>query len=156
MKNTIYSKKDRIVCVSEAITSKVQVKGKNRYKDSSYTKSVALGQHSFYYQPANSNERFYLFSTKRFSPSIAAFFAAKGVLLHDDRTMQTYSITFAEFYRLKGHGNNYILNKVFDRIPVWTNATIRYELDTPRVTMEENHKDICRSNPYRWDDERVA
>lgn len=150
--------KDRIICVSEAVPTKMNVQGKNKYKESDYCKTVALGKHTFYYQPANISQRFYLFSTKRYSPTVAAFFSEKGVLVNDDLFVQTHSITLGEFYRQKNCHHNYVLNKVFDRIPVWVNDVIRYELDAATVSPSVSREDACRSfSDFRyWDDDRVA
>ena len=128
MKNS----KDRIICVSSVFYGKTQVKGKNKYKDSSYSKSVVQGNHTFYYQPVNSAERYYLFSTKRYSPSIAAVFAERGVLM--------------------GNG----LNKVFERIPVWIDDVIRYEMSDAEVCFSDRCNEVCFADECRRDDERAA
>lgn len=152
MKNS----KDRIICVSSVSYSKTQVKGKNKYKDSSYSKSVVQGNHTFYYQPVNSAERYYLFSTKRYSPSIAAFFAEKGVLMGNGQASQTHCITLGEFYRLKNHHHNFALNKVFERIPVWIDDVIRYELGSSAVCFSDRCNEVRLTDKCHRDDERAA
>lgn len=147
--------KDRIICVSSVYYSKTQVKGKNKYKDSSYSKSVVQGNHTFYYQPVNSAERYYLFSTKRYSPSIAAFFAERGVLMGNGQASQTHSITLGEFYRLKNH-HNFALNKVFERIPVWIDDVIRYELGSSKVCFPDRCNEVRLVDECHHDDERAA
>lgn len=68
---------DRVLCVSESFRTKQEKLTANRYKYEWYTQTVTCGQHSFYYQPSRSAQPIYLFSTKRYSPSIANFFAKK-------------------------------------------------------------------------------
>lgn len=148
--------KDRIICVSSVFYGKTQVKGKNKYKDSSYSKSVVQGNHTFYYQPVNSAERYYLFSTKRYSPSIAAVFAERGVLMCNGQASQTHSITLGEFYRVKNHHHNFALNKVFERIPVWIDDVIRYEMSDAEVCFSDRCNKVCFADEYRRDDERAA
>lgn len=148
--------KDRIICVSNAVSSKEQYKGKNKYKDSSYNRTVVRGYHTFYYQPANSTERFYLFSTKRYSLSIAAAFAENGMLVSDGQSAQTHSITLGEFYRLKCRHHNYALNKVFERISIWIDDVIRYELTAPEASVPVRSNEVRFADTRYQDDERAA
>jgi len=148
--------KDRIICVSEAVPTKMKVRGKNKYKDASYFRTVVTGKHTFYYQPENTSQRIFLFSTKRYAPSVAAFFAEKGVLVCDDRSVQTHSITLDELYRLKNYQHNYILNKIINRISIWVNDVIRYEVDAPMVNIPEPCEHSFRSESRYWDDDRAA
>lgn len=152
MKNS----KDRIICVSSVSYSKTQVKSKNKYKDSSYSKSVVKGNHTFYYQPVNSAERYYLFSTKRYSPSIAAAFAERGVLKGNGKASQTHCITLGEFYRLKNHHHNFALNKVFERIPVWIDDVIRNEMGDVEMCISDRCNGARFADECCCDDERVA
>lgn len=148
--------KDRIICVSEAVPTKMKVRGKNKYKDASYFRTVVTGKHTFYYQPENTSQRIFLFSTKRYAPSVAAFFAEKAVLVCDDRSVQTHSITLDELYRLKNYQHNYILNKIINRISIWVNDVIRYEVDAPMVNIPEPCEHSFRSESRYWDDDRAA
>lgn len=148
--------KDRIICVSEAVPTKMKVRGKNKYKDASYFRTVVTGKHTFYYQPENTSQRIFLFSTKRYAPSVAAFFAEKGVLVFDDQSVQTHSITLDELYRLKNYQHNYILNKIINRISIWVNDVIRYEVDAPMVNIPEPCEHSFRSESRYWDDDRAA
>lgn len=148
--------KDRIICVSEAVPTKMKVRGKNKYKDASYFRTVVTGKHTFYYQPENTSQRIFLFSTKRYAPSVAAFFAEKGVLVCDDQSVQTHSITLDELYRLKNYQHNYILNKIINRISIWVNDVIRYEVDAPMVNIPEPCEHSFRSESRYWDDDRAA
>lgn len=152
MKNS----KDRIICVSSVSYSKSQFKGKNKYKDNFYSKSVVHGNHTFYYQPVNSAERYYLFSTKRYSPSIAAVFAERGVLMSNGQASQTYSITLGEFYCLKNHHHNFALNKVFERIPVWIDDVIRYEMGDSEACFSDRYNEVRFADGCHRDDERAA
>ena len=148
--------KDRIICVSEAVPTKMKVRGKNKYKDASYFRTVVTGKHTFYYQPENTSQRIFLFSTKRYAPAVAAFFAEKGVLVCDDQSVQTHSITLDELYRLKNYQHNYILNKIINRISIWVNDVIRYEVDAPMVNIPEPCEHSFRSESRYWDDDRAA
>lgn len=157
MKDTIaMSNKDRLICVTEAVATRMKIAGRNKYKAASYFKTVVTGKHTFYYQPENTSQRVFLFSTKRYAPSVAAFFAEKGVLVCDDRSIQTYSITFGELYRLKNYHHNYILNKILNRIKIWVNDVIRYELDAPAVNISEFRESSLHSQSRCWDDGRAA
>ena len=140
---TMKNNKERIVCVSEAVSVKKYIKCKNKYKDSYFSKTVARGCHTFYYQPANSAKRFYLFSTKHYSPSIAAAFSESGVLVSESEFTQIHSITLNEFYRLKTRRHNYALNKIFERIPVWIDDVIRYEAAVPEIIIPEKCNEGC-------------
>lgn len=140
------SNKDRIITVSSVSYSKVQIKDKNKYKDSYYSKSVAQGNHIFYYQPANSVKRFFLFATRRYYPSIAEVFVERGVLLNSNQTMRTHSITLDEFYRLKRCHHNYVLNKIYERIPVWIDYIIRYELSPANCNAVRSTYNRCHDN----------
>lgn len=148
--------KDRIICVSSVSYGKTQVKSKNKYKGRSYSKSVVQGNHTFYYQPVNSAERYYLFSTKRYSPSIAAVFAERGVLMGSRQASQTHSITLGEFYHLKNHHHNFVLNKVFERIPFWIDDVIRYEMSAVEVSFSDRCKEVRFADECLCDDERAA
>lgn len=103
-----------------------------------------------------SAERYYLFSTKRYSPSIAAVFAERGVLMGNGQASQTHSITLGEFYRLKNHHHNFALNKVFQRIPVWIDDVIRYEMSDAEVCFSDRCNEVCFADECRRDDERAA
>lgn len=112
---------DRVLCVTESFRTKQEKLTANRYKDEWYTKTITHGQHSFYYQPTRSSQPIYLFSTKRYSPSIANFFAKNGLLVQDDNYIQSRSITLRELYRLHRYQSNYILDAILNRIPVAIN-----------------------------------
>ena len=148
--------KDRIICVSHAVSGKKQYKSKNKYKGSSYSRMVVRGYHTFYYQPASSTERLYLFSTKRYSPSIASAFAQNGLLVSDGQFAQTHSITMDEFYRLKSHHHNHVLNNVFERIPTWIADVIRHELMVPEVSVAVASNEVRLADTRHHDNERAA
>jgi len=140
----VKNNKDRIICVSKVTSSEEQQK--NKLKDSCYKNISIRGYHTFYYQPVNSTERFYLFSTKRYSRSIAAAFAERGMLVSDRQSIQTHSITLKEFYHLKACHQSYVLNKICDRIPVWINDVIRNELADSEVFIPVRRKEVRLSH----------
>lgn len=74
----------------------------------------------FYYQPARSGERIWLFDTHKFSGSVFAYFREHGRSVHgEDR-----SITLRELYRFKDYGS-FKLAKVMQRIPGQVEYVIR-------------------------------
>lgn len=93
--NTNHDNKDRIICVSD------------------------YGKHKFYYQPAGTRDRFWLFDTKNFSGSVFSFFRKHGRCLDGIG----FSMTVRELYEI-GNGRNVKINKILYRIP----AQVKYVL----------------------------
>lgn len=149
---------DRVLCVSESFRTKQKKLTANRYKDEWYTKTVTYGQHSFYYQPSRSSQPIYLFSTKRYSPSIANFFAKNGLLVQNDGCMQSRSITLRELYRLRRYQSNYMLDTILNRIPTVINDVNRCELDDLDLFIDHSlPAPVSKEFDIgRYDTERVA
>lgn len=78
------------------------------------------GKHQFFYQPARSSERVWLFDTKGYSRAIFTYFRSKGRHLSD----KIYSITINELYKFKKY-DNHDLNMVIRRIPGQIEYVIR-------------------------------
>lgn len=91
-----HGNKDRIICVSET------------------------GKHKFYFQPAGTKERLWLFDTKNFSGSVFAFYRKYGRNLDDIG----FSMTVKELYEI-GNGHNVKINKILDRIPTQVEYVLR-------------------------------
>lgn len=73
--------------------------------------------------------------------------------MREDQSARIHSITVDEFYRLmKTRHNNHVLNKVFERIPIWIDDAIRYEL-TASESFECNE---ARSPDTRYKGEERA
>lgn len=124
---------DRIICMSEAVPTKVMVKSKNKYSDAESFKTTLVGRHTFYYQPAGTSQRIYLFTTKKYFQSVADLFSGKGVMVCDrqDVYIRSYSMTLGELHKVKECHQKFILEKVMDRIRMLVEEVIRYELDVP-------------------------
>lgn len=147
---------DCVLCVSESFRTKQEKLTANRYKDEWYTQTVTCGQHSFYYQPSRSAQPIYLFSTKRYSPSIANFFAKNGLLVQDDGCTQSRSITLRELYRLHRCQSNYMLDTILNRIPAAINDVNRYGLDDRDLSIGLAAPFFKEAAAGRCDGERVA
>ena len=83
-----HDNKDRIICVSDT------------------------NRHRFFYQPVGTQERFWLFDTKKFSGSVFAFFRKHGRCLDGIG----FSITLKQLYET-GNNHNAKITKILDRIP---------------------------------------
>lgn len=94
--NAKYDNRDRVVCVSVS------------------------GKHEFYYQPAGTNERIWLFDTKGYSGSIFKYFRTKGRNMSD----MGFSLTIKELYEFKEY-HNYKLTALMERIPSQVEYVIR-------------------------------
>lgn len=81
------------------------------------------GKHSFYYRPANTLERIWLFDTKTFSGSIFVFFRKHGRNLGS----KSFSMSLKELYEL-GNTRNCKINKIMDRIPRQIEYVLREDL----------------------------
>lgn len=148
----------RVLYVSEKIRTKQEKLTPNRHKDKWYTKTITYGQHSFYYLPSRSSQPIYLFSTKRYSPSIANFFAKNGLLVQDDGCTQSRSITLRELYGLRRYQSNYMLDTILNRIPVVINDVNRHGLDDLELSINRSLSALVSKggDTDRYDAERVA
>ena len=106
--NAKYSNSDRVVCVS------------------------IPGKHEFYYQPAGTRERIWLFETKDFSGSIFDYFRDKGRNMND----RGFSLTIKELYKFKKY-HDHSLATVMKRIPGQVEYVIR-----ERSENERNHNPL--------------
>lgn len=79
-----------------------------------------LGKHQFYYQPAGTKQRLWLFATKKCSNSITTFFDRYG--RNQDGCGR--SMTLKEMYD-KGRIHNVKLEKLMERIPGQIEYVIR-------------------------------
>lgn len=126
--NAKFNNNDRVVCVS------------------------LPGKHEFYYQPAGTRERVWLFDTKDFSGAIFDYFRDKGRNMND----RGFSLTIKELYEFKGY-HNHKLATVMKRIPGQVEYVIR-----ERSEIKSGHnKPIAPRLPERYcferdDDERAA
>ena len=94
--NAKYNNSDRVVCVS------------------------IPGKHKFFYQPAGTRERIWLFDTKDFSGSIFDYFHDKGRNMND----RGFSLTIRELYEFKKYHDR-SLAAVIKRIPSQVEYVIR-------------------------------
>ena len=94
--NIKHDNKDRVICTSED------------------------GKHKFYFRPAGTKERLWLFDTKNFSGSVFAFFRKYGRNLDD----VGFSMTVKELYEV-GNGRNVKIYKILDRIPAQVEYVLR-------------------------------
>lgn len=101
--NAKYDNSDRVVCVS------------------------ILGKHEFYYQPAGTRERIWLFDTKDFSGSIFDYFRDKGRNMND----RGFSLTIKELYEFKKY-HDYKLATLMKRIPGQVEYVIREHTENER------------------------
>lgn len=95
MKKLNVNNKDRVVCIT------------------------IPGAHEFYYQPAATGERIWLFETT-FSGSVFAYFRSKGRNLRD----RGFSLTVKELYQFKDYRNPK-LTRIMERIPAMIDYTLK-------------------------------
>ena len=95
-----HSEKDRIICVTS-------------------------DKHEFYYQPAKTSDRFWLFSIPRFSRSLFAYFRSRGCQIGE----REYSLTIRELYGFRDF-HNVRLAHILERIPCLVDYVIRNELSS--------------------------
>ena len=96
--NEKHSEKDRIICISS-------------------------DKHQFYYQPAGTNDRFWLLDVPSYSHSVFTYFLNRG---RRDRE-QEFSLTIGELYRFRDF-HNIKLAHILERIPGLVDYVIRNEL----------------------------
>lgn len=101
----LHTDKDRIVCVS------------------------IPGWHQFFYQPAGTKERHWLFD-KSFHGAIFHYFRKYG----RNMTERGFSLTIGELYRFKAHHNRE-LSHLMERLITQTDWLIREELFAPHHVM---------------------
>lgn len=129
IKSASISQKDRVICVT--------------VQDS----------HKFYYQPASSKERIFLFATNCFSGSVFAYFRDRGRALRD----REFSLTIKELYEFN-HFHNKKLVKIHDRILLMIDYVVRVdgEFSNSKNQYSYGHIDkMLRHCPYR-NTERAA
>ena len=151
--------KDRIICVSEAVSVTKNVSINNKYRSSDYITKVFRGRNTFYYQPVNTRRRTYLFSTKQYNQSVADLFANKGILIFDDDTTQSRSISLGELYKIHDNRHNFIIDKILNRICMMLDNVIRYEMDDFIGDTEYHNYSTNRirsSIEHDYEDERIA
>ena len=126
--NAKYDNSDRVVCVS------------------------IPGKHEFYYQPADTRERIWLFDTKDFSGSIFDYFRDKGRNMND----RGFSLTIKELYEFKKY-YDHKLATVMKRIPGQVEYAIRErsENERNRNLLVADHL-LEKRRFSRYDDERAA
>ena len=76
--------------------------------------------------------------------------------MSNGQASQIHSITLGEFCRLKNHHHNFALNKVFERIPVWIDDVIRYEMSEPEVCFSDRCNEARFADRCCRADERAA
>ena len=122
-----FDKNDRIVCIS------------------------VPGKHQFFYQPAGTNERIWLFVTKDYSGSIFNYFRTKGRNMSD----MGFSLTIKELYEFKEY-HNHKLVALMERIPSQVEYVIRERSENE---INQNKRAVSCIQVYRdldHDDERAA
>ncbi len=122
-----FDKNDRIVCIS------------------------VPGKHQFFYQPAGTNERIWLFDTKDYSGSIFNYFRTKGRNMSE----RGFSLTIKEVYDFKAYHNRK-LAALMERIPSQVEYVIR---ERSEDEVSQNKFAVSRIQVYRdldHDDERAA
>ena len=111
-----------------------------------------VGAHNFYYQPAGSKEIAYLLSMKKYAATVYHFFEANGRLVCDEDTCMTHSITLGQLYTSRADHSNFLLNKLFQRLPAQIEYVCRYELGAAKAADE-----LLEAVPARrFDGERDA
>lgn len=126
--NAKYDNSDRVVCVS------------------------IPGKHEFYYQPASTRERIWLFDTKDFSGSIFDYFRDKGRNMND----RGFSLTIKELYEFKKY-RDHKLATVMKRIPGQIEYVIRERTENERSHNQPIAARLPESLYFgRDDDERAA
>lgn len=143
MKNINCKKdKDRILCVTVRAPLAKRPGRPVRY----------VGAHNFYYQPAGSKEIAYLLSMKKYAATVYHFFEANGRLVCDEDTCMTHSITLGQLYTSRADHSNFLLNKLFQRLPAQIEYVCRYELGAAKAADE-----LLEAVPARrFDGERDA
>lgn len=125
--NAKHSDKDRIICATSSST------------------------HEFFYQPVDSKDKLWLFSTA-FSGSVFTYFRDHGRGMGEGR----FSLTLKEFYRFKEY-RNYTLANLMDRIPKQIEYVIKELLRTPKEPITALHPASTRNKrSSSFDDERAA
>ena len=122
-----FDKNDRIVCIS------------------------VPGKHQFFYQPAGTNERIWLFNTKDYSGSIFNYFRTKGRNMSD----MGFSLTIKELYEFKEY-HTHKLVALMERIPSQVEYVIRERSENE---INQNKRAVSCNQVYRdldHDDERAA
>lgn len=119
---TSFDQKDRVVCITEQDC------------------------HKFYYKPAGSKERIWIFMTNGFSGSVFGYFRDHGRCLAD----RGFSLTIKELYEFKSFHNKR-LTKVINRIPIMVEYVLKEYSDLEVVKMKlpvNMHHSICSDNEF--------
>lgn len=120
--------KDRIICVTN------------------------IDRHEFFYQPYKSNNRIFLFRTRKFFGSVFAHFRKKGRAM----PVRGWALTCGELYKF--NKRNVKLTKIMETIAEQVNDVVandfwRYEpVAQPALSMSTIRYKLC----YVYDEERAA
>lgn len=125
--NAKFDNSDRVVCVS------------------------IPGKHEFYYQPAGTRERIWLFDTKDFSGSIFDYFRDKGRNMND----RGFSLTIKELYEFKKY-RDHKLATVMKRIPSQVEYVIRKRTENERSHNQPIAARLPESLCFGLDDDERA
>ena len=141
----MFNHKDRLIVINDAIPCGVTRRGDDFCK----------GHFHFYLEPQNSSKSIYLFSTRRYYPSVDRFIQREGVKV----AKQTYSITLGQFYgRRHCYNHNPVLSKLLNyHIPKWLKYVAEFELDKAvvEIPIPERSKNPDRCMAPHWE-ERAA
>lgn len=96
------------------------------------------GGHRFYYQPAGSAERVYLFERSDFSGSLFGYFRERG---KKDRIFG-YSLTIKEIYEFKSYDNPR-LTKIMNRIPIMIDYVINEQKEYDKYLDEQYDREFA-------------
>lgn len=125
--NAKHDNKDRVICVT------------------------VTGKHRFYYQPAGTRERIWLFDTKAFYGSVFGFFRKNGRNLEGTG----FSMTIKELYE-KGRKYEGKIGKQMERIPVQIDYVLRENALDEKVYERVVHPEKELDYDYAAGEERVA
>ena len=125
--NAKHDNKDRVICVT------------------------VTGKHRFYYQPAGTRERIWLFDTKAFYGSVFGFFRKNGRNLEETG----FSMTIKELDE-KGRKYEGKIGKQMERIPVQIDYVLRENTLDEKVYERVVHPEKELDYDYAAGEERVA
>jgi len=109
------------------------------------------GKHEFYYQPAGTRERIWLFATKDYSGSIFTYFRRKGRNMND----RGFSLTIKELYEFKEY-HNHDLATVIKRIPGQVEYVIRERSENEHMNINHNAPHLPEFSCFEHDDDERA
>lgn len=89
---------------------------------------------------------------KKYAATVYRFFEANGRLVCDEDTCMTHSITLGQLYTSRADHSNFLLNKLFQRLPAQIEYVCQYELGAAKAADE-----LLEAVPARrFDGERDA